>query len=97
MVHSGSKATGRGRRSGRGHGRSWEPSLRRSPTSTERDLLPLLSLGPDAFYDPLTGELEPRFQVHMDQLRTLRDEITYVVERADTLHRRVLTELEEIR
>jgi len=66
-------------------------------TVTERDVLPLLSRGPGAFYDPLTNELEPRFEVHMDQLRTLRDEVTFIVERADSLHRLVLAELEIIR
>ena len=66
-------------------------------TVTERDVLPLLSRGPDAFYDPVSSELEPRFQVHMDQLRTLRDEVAFIVERADSLHGLLIAELENIR
>jgi hypothetical protein len=63
----------------------------------ERDVLPLLSSGPDGSYDPETHELEARFQVHMDQLRTLRDEVAFIVARADFLHREVLTAVENIR
>jgi hypothetical protein len=66
-------------------------------TVTERELLPLLSRGPDAFYDPSTGNLDSRFEVHMDQLRTLRDEVSFIVARADTLRSRVRASLEEIR
>jgi len=33
----------------------------------------------------------------MDQLRTLRDEVSFIVDRADTLHIRVLAELERLR
>lgn len=66
-------------------------------TVTEREVLPLLSRGPDAFYDPLTGNLEPRFEVHMDQLRTLRDEVSFIVARADTLRKQIRASLEGIR
>ena len=66
-------------------------------TVTEREILPLLSRGPDAFYDPGTGELDPKYGVHMDQLRTLRNEVSFIVARADTLRGRVLAELERIR
>lgn len=66
-------------------------------TVTEREVLPLLSRGPDAFYDPVTGNLEPRFEVHMDQLRTLREEVSFIVARADTLRARIRASLEEIR
>ena len=64
---------------------------------TEEAILPLLSQGPEAFYDPVTGDLGSRYQVHMDQLRTLRDEVSFIVDRADTLHVRVLAELERLR
>ncbi len=64
---------------------------------TEEAILPLLSQGPEAFYDPVTGDLRSRYQVHMDQLRTLRDEVSFIVDRADTLHLCVLAELERLR
>ena len=56
-----------------------------------------LSRGPNAFYDPVTGDLDPRYQVHMDRLRTLRDEVSYIVERAGTLRGQVRVELERLR
>jgi len=66
-------------------------------TVTEREVLPLLSRGPDAFYDPSSGDLDSRFEVHMDQLRTLRDEVSFIVARADTLRSQVRASLEELR
>jgi hypothetical protein len=66
-------------------------------TVTEREVLPLLSQGPDAFYDPVTGNLEPRFEVHVDQLRTLWDEVSFIVARADTLRTRIRASLEDNR
>lgn len=64
---------------------------------TEGEILPLLSRGPEAFYDPGTGELDSRFQVHMDQLRALRDEVSYIVQEAASLQNRVRIELESVR
>jgi len=64
---------------------------------TEEEVLPLLSQGPEAFYDPVTGDLGSRYQVYMDKLRTLRDEVSFIVDRAGTLHGQVLAELEKLR
>jgi hypothetical protein len=64
---------------------------------TESEVLPLLSGGPAAFYDPETDDLAPRFGVHVEQLRTLRDEIQVLVVRADSLHGRVLADLDRMR
>jgi hypothetical protein len=66
-------------------------------TVTEREILPLLSRGPGVFYDSLTGDLDPSYRVHMDQLRTIADEVKYLLVRADTLVKSVQGELEEIR
>lgn len=52
---------------------------------TEAELLPLLSLGAEAFYDPSSGELSPAFRVHLDQLRTLQGEASAIIARADSL------------
>jgi hypothetical protein len=70
---------------------------RRLPFSFVAEILHLLSRGPEAFYDPVTGELDSRYQVHMDQLRTLREEVSFIVERADSLTLRVGAELERLR
>ncbi len=64
---------------------------------TEREILPLLSRGGEAFYDPVSEELEPSFQVHMDQLRTLRDEASLIILRADSLVQVVRAEAELFR
>ena len=64
---------------------------------TEEEVLPRLSLGARAFYDPRSGELEPIFEVHMDQLRTLLDEATQIIARADTLGDVVRAEGERLR
>jgi len=64
---------------------------------TEQEILPLLSLGPSAFYDPSGETIEPRFEVHMDMLRTLRDEVAVVVDRADEIRQQVLAERENMR
>ncbi|MGW8265089.1 MAG: hypothetical protein ACWGSQ_01910 [Longimicrobiales bacterium] len=64
---------------------------------TEQEILPRLSLGAQAFYDPHSGELDPIFEVHMDQLRTLRDEATHIIARADTLGEKVRAEGERLR
>ena len=64
---------------------------------TEQEILPLLSRGASAFYDASGEEIDPRFAVHMDLLRTLRDEVGFVVERAGSLRQWVLTEREKMR
>jgi hypothetical protein len=64
---------------------------------TEREILPLLSRGGGAFYDPQSGELEPRFMVHMDQFRILRDDALAVLVRADSLAPRVKEEIVRLR
>lgn len=64
---------------------------------TEEEVLPRLSLGARAFYDPRSGELEPIFEVHMDQLRTLLEEATQIIARADTLGDVVRAEGERLR
>jgi hypothetical protein len=64
---------------------------------TESDLLPRLSEGPEAFYDPLSGELDPVFEVHMDQLRTLHQEAVEILRRAEDLVATVRAEAEELR
>jgi hypothetical protein len=64
---------------------------------TERDLLPRLSQGAEAFYDPLSGTLDPTFEVHMDQLRTLRFEADQILERAESLEAVVRAEAERLR
>jgi hypothetical protein len=64
---------------------------------TEREVLPLLSQGAEAFYDPQTGTLDPNFAVHMDQLRTLWEESSAIVIRADALSIEVGTEVERLR
>jgi hypothetical protein len=53
--------------------------------TTEQEVLPRLSRGAEAFYHPETGQLDPVFEVHMDQLRTLRDETVFILARADSL------------
>lgn len=63
---------------------------------TEAELLPLLSSGPEAFYDPSSGELSPAFRVHMDQLRTLQGEASAIVARADSLVEMVRRERENL-
>lgn len=63
---------------------------------TEQEVLPRLSLGPEAFYDPSSGELDPVFQVHMDQLRTLHEEAVVIVDRADALVGVVRAEAERL-
>ena len=65
--------------------------------TTEEEVLPRLSLGARAFYDPRSGELEPIFEVHMDQLRTLLEEATQIIARAETLGDVVRAEGERLR
>jgi len=64
---------------------------------TEQEILPLLSYGPTIFYDAALGDLTPKYQVHMDLLRTIRDEVAVVVERAGSIRERVLAEREAMR
>jgi hypothetical protein len=64
---------------------------------TEAEILPLLSRGGVAFYDSRTGELEPRFMVHMDQFRILRDDASAILVRADSLAPWVKEEIERLR
>ena len=64
---------------------------------TERDLLPRLSQGAEAFYDPHSGELDPTMEVHLDQLRTLLLEADQILERADSLEALVRAEAERFR
>ena len=64
---------------------------------TEQEVLPLLSQGPSVFYDPSDGELAPEYEVHMDLLRTIRDEVAVVVERAGSIRERVMAEREAMR
>lgn len=52
---------------------------------TEAELLPRLSSMPEAFYDASSGELDPVFRVHVDQLRILHEEARALVSRADSL------------
>jgi hypothetical protein len=52
---------------------------------TELEVLPRLPLGAEAFYDPVSGELDPVFAVHVDNLRTLHTEAAQIIERADLL------------
>lgn len=66
-------------------------------TFTETELLPLLSQGPEAFYHPRTDEMDPRFRVHMDQLRILRDEAVAIIDQVDLLVPRVQQEVERLR
>jgi len=63
---------------------------------TEQEVLPRLSLGAEAFYDPSSGELDPVFRVHMDQLRTLHDEAVVIVDRAKALVGVVRAEAERL-
>jgi hypothetical protein len=42
---------------------------------TERELLPRLKIGADAFYNGPEGELDEAFQAHMDLLGEIRDEL----------------------
>jgi len=65
--------------------RSFSQRYLRYNQVTEQEVLPRLSLGTSAFYDPRSGGLDPIFEVHMDQLRTLRKEATQIIARADTL------------
>jgi len=64
---------------------------------TELEVLPRLSLGSEAFYDPLSGEMDPVFVVHMDQLRTLHVEAAQIIERAEQLVDTVRQEGERLR
>jgi len=64
---------------------------------TERDLLPRLSRGAEAFYDPHSGELDPTVRVHLDQLRTLLFEADQILEKADSLEAVVRAEAERLR
>jgi len=64
---------------------------------TETELLPLLSSGAEAFYDPFSGELSPTFRVHMDQLRTLHGEASAIISRAESLGEMVRREGEKLR
>jgi hypothetical protein len=63
---------------------------------TEQEVLPRLSIGAEAFYDPLSGELDPVFEVHMDQLRTLHHEAEQVINRAEALVQVVQAEAERL-
>ena len=58
---------------------------------------PLLSGGAEAFYDPRTGELDPTFAVHIDQLRTLLGEARAIIETAETISEEVRNEVERLR
>ncbi len=64
---------------------------------TETELLPRLSLGPRAFYHPTSGKLDPIFEVHMDQLRTLHFEATQIIPTAESLLERVRADVERLR
>lgn len=64
---------------------------------TETELLPRLSLGAEAFYDPGSGRLDPLFEVHMDQLRTLHFEATQIIPTAELLLERVRADVERLR
>lgn len=64
---------------------------------TEQVLLPRIPRGGEAFYDPVTGELDPIFEVHMGQLETLLDEARVLVVRADSLGNAVRQEADRIR
>lgn len=63
---------------------------------TESQILPGLKEARDVFHDPQTGELYPRFQVHMELL----DEYATYLERqadwADRLMRRIRTEQKKL-
>lgn len=63
---------------------------------TEREVLPRLSIGAEAFYDPLSGRLDPVFEVHMDQLRTLHHEAEQIIHRAEALVQVVRAEAERL-
>jgi len=65
--------------------------------TTELEVLTRLSSGAEAFYDPHSGELDPVFRVHMDQLRTLHGEAVAIIERADSLKVRVRADAEALR
>lgn len=65
--------------------------------TTEQEVLPRLPLGTDVFYHPETGQLEPVFEVHMDQLRALLDEAVFILARADTLLEAMRAEEERMR
>ncbi len=64
---------------------------------TELQVLPRLPRGAQAFYDPDTGEMDPVYQVHMDQLRGLLDEAVFILERADSLVEAIRAEEERMR
>jgi hypothetical protein len=64
---------------------------------TEQVLLPRLPRGGDAFYDAVTGELDPIFEVHMGQLETLLAEARVLIVRADSLRNAVRQEADRIR
>ena len=64
---------------------------------TETEVLPRLSLGAEAFYDPDSGRLDPIFEVHLDQLRILHFETTQVIPSAESLLERVRADAERLR
>jgi hypothetical protein len=63
---------------------------------TEREVLPRLSLGAEASYDPLSGKLDPVLEVHMDQLRTLHYEAEQIIDRSEALVQVVQAEAERL-
>jgi hypothetical protein len=65
--------------------------------TTEQEVLPRLPRGADAYYHPETDRLDPVFEVHMDQLRTLLDEAVFILARADSLLEVIRVEEEQIR
>jgi len=73
------------------------PGTRQGSSLFPREILPLLSGGAEAFYDPRSGTLDPNFGVHMDQLRTLWEESSAIVIKADSLFNVVGTEVERLR
>lgn len=65
--------------------------------TTEQQVLPLLPRGAQAFYDADTGEMDPVYQVHMDQLRGLLDEAVFILARADSLTEALRREEQRLR
>jgi hypothetical protein len=77
--------------------RSFSQRYLRYTAFTETEILPLLSRGGGAFYDPATGELQPLFVVHMDQFRILRNDAAAILAGADSLAPRIQEEIERLR
>ena len=79
------------------HLRSFSQRYLRYASFTETEILPLLSSGSEAFYDPVTGELEAQYRVHMDQFRILRSEAAAALERAAAIAPQVQEEIGRLR